>query len=215
MCPQNCTYPARAANLSFALSDYAKVRFVDSTLWCMPWACLCDCRFDAQAASGAPSLCRLKRWATLHPVLGEAIKDCYVLALDIAVLFEALLEREQTFNDRLSRSAIEESDRRDGRLLCPHHVSLDHLVGAQQEAGRPKGGRQTGGRKAGHAVEDDQTATSGFGPGRAALGYPAHGGAPSTCVMARTTFPGPMRWRCAAAPTVRASTSVPVRTTAQ
>jgi hypothetical protein len=32
-------------------------------------------------------------------------------------------------------------------------------------AGRPKGGRKTGGRKAGHAVEDDQTATRGFGPG--------------------------------------------------
>src|SRR5215471_15305196 len=50
-------------------------------------------------------------------VLGEAIDDCYVLALHIADLFEALAKCAQTVRHRVGRSGVEQPNHRHRRLL--------------------------------------------------------------------------------------------------
>src|SRR5262245_31210619 len=53
-------------------------------------------------------------------VLGEAVDDCYVLALHIADVFEAQAECAQTVRHRVRRSGIKEPNHRHGRLLRAH-----------------------------------------------------------------------------------------------
>src|SRR5262249_30903589 len=50
-------------------------------------------------------------------VLGEAVDDCYVLALHIADVFEAQAECAQTVGHRVRRSGVEQPNHRHRRLL--------------------------------------------------------------------------------------------------
>src|SRR5215471_3231326 len=50
-------------------------------------------------------------------VLGEAVDDCYVLALHITDVLEAQAERAQTVRHRLRRSGVKEPNHRHRRLL--------------------------------------------------------------------------------------------------
>jgi hypothetical protein len=50
-------------------------------------------------------------------ILGPAVYDRHILALDIAALFEALAECAQTVGHRIGRPAVKKSDHRHCRLL--------------------------------------------------------------------------------------------------
>jgi hypothetical protein len=53
----------------------------------------------------------------LFELLGPAVVDRYVLALDIACLSETLAKRAQTLDNRLRRSDLKKADHRHRRLL--------------------------------------------------------------------------------------------------
>ena len=59
--------------------------------------------------------CQLRQPTDL--ILGEAICDCYVLALDKAGLLQALLECAQTGRDSVKRCRMKKPDHRQCRLL--------------------------------------------------------------------------------------------------
>src|SRR5438128_8078572 len=54
---------------------------------------------------------------SIELILGEAIDDCYVLALHIADVLEAQAECAQTVRHRVRRSGVEEPNHRHRRLL--------------------------------------------------------------------------------------------------
>jgi hypothetical protein len=60
-------------------------------------------------------------------ILGEAVRDRDVLALDIAGIFEALAECAQQVPDRFGRLVVEKPDHRHRRLLrAPRAAAPPH-----------------------------------------------------------------------------------------
>src|SRR5262249_12813364 len=55
---------------------------------------------------------------SINLILGPAVYDCHVLALDVAALFQALAKFTQSARHRLLRSAVKEPNHRHCRLLC-------------------------------------------------------------------------------------------------
>src|SRR6516165_3181172 len=70
-------------------------------------------------------------------VLGEAIDDCYVLALHIANLFEALAKCAQTVRHRVGRSGVEQPNYRHRRLLRARRERPRHRRAAKQRDNLP------------------------------------------------------------------------------
>src|SRR5262249_48037712 len=93
-------------------------------------------------------------------ILGEAVHDCDVLALDIAGVLEALAKRAQTVRHHVGRSAVEEPDHRHRRLLRARRK-------------RPRNG--SAGQKADEISTTDWTAQHVFSPRcRSASSQPYH-----------------------------------------
>ena len=73
------------------------------------------------AAAAITATCRRTRSAASSGrrshLLGPAVFERHVLALDIAGLFQALAKGAQALGDRLRRSGLEEADHRHRRLL--------------------------------------------------------------------------------------------------
>jgi hypothetical protein len=71
------------------------------------------------AKSSPPSANRVRRQRrqSIELILGPAVFDRYVLALDIADLFQTLSKRAQAIRLRVGRYGVEQPDHRHRRLL--------------------------------------------------------------------------------------------------
>jgi hypothetical protein len=99
---------------------------------CCSEACGCDDHRDLPA-----NQLGRKVGESFH-LLGPAVVDRYVLALDIAGFFEALAESAQPLGNGFGRSDLEKSDDPHHRLLCPRRQRPRRRAAEQGDERAPR-----------------------------------------------------------------------------